>query len=218
LIAPSGAFALVGMAAVFSAAARAPITAIIIVFEMTRNYGIILPLMMAVVVSVFIARRLMPESIYTLKLKRRGVILQQEETVDVLEKVKVEDVMTPNFPVVPPDMSLAELSRIFAGSKHHGFPVIDNAGNIQGMVTIADLEARMTSTNKNLTVADITTTNLITTYPDESLHDVLQRIGASEVGRIPVVDRKNPLKLIGVLRRHDIVKAYIKAQSRMQDR
>jgi CIC family chloride channel protein len=86
------------------------------------------------------------------------------------------------------------------------------------MVTVADLEDKMTSANQNLTVGDIATVNLITAYPDESLHDVLHKLGDSEVGRIPVIDRKEPSKLVGVLRRHDIVKAYTKAQSRLRKR
>jgi CIC family chloride channel protein len=216
LVAPEGAFALVGMAAVFSAAARAPITAIIIVFEMTRNYAIILPLMMAVVVSTLIAQRLSHESIYTLKLMRRGVDIHPQEAVDILEKVSVADVMTRNFPAVPPEMTLAELMNMFAKSSYHGFPVVDRAGNLRGVVTVADLEAKMTSANQNLTVADIATRNLITAYPDESLHDVLRKLGDSEVGRIPVIDRKEPSKLIGVLRRRDIIKAYTKAQSQLR--
>jgi len=218
LVAPPGAFALVGMAAVFSAASRAPITAIIIVFEMTGNYAIILPLMMAVVISTFIAQRLSPESIYTLKLIRRGVDVHPQEEVDILEKISVSDVMTSSFPSVSPEMNLTELANMFAKSGHHGFPVVDKAGHLKGVVTVADLEAKMTSANKNLTAADIATTNLITAYPDESLHDVLHKLGDSEVGRIPVVDRKEPSKLVGVLRRHDFIRAYTKAQSQLPNR
>ena len=214
IVAPEGAFALVGMAAVFSGAARAPITAIIIVFEMTRDYAIILPLMMAVVVSTFIAQRLSAESIYTLKLMRRGVDVHPQEEIDILEKVTVADVMTRNFPTVRPETTLAEITDLFATSRHHGFPVVDKTGKLRGMVTAADLEANMSSTSQNITVADIASTNLITAYPDESLHDVLHKPGSSEVGRIPVIDRKEPSKLVGVLRRHDIVRAYTKAQSR----
>ena len=76
----------------------------------------------------------------------------------------------------------------------------------------------MTTESRNLAVADIATTNLITAYPDESLHDVLHKLGASEVGRIPVVDRNEPAKLIGVIRRYDFVRAYTRAQSRLHSR
>jgi len=215
IAAPSGAYALVGMAAVFSAAARAPITAIIILFEMTRDYAIILPLMLAVVVSTLIAYRLSPESIYTLKLTRRGISLRSREEVDLLENVTVQEVMTRDFPTVPADMTFAELIDKFAKSKHHGFPVVDNRKRLKGMVTLVDVESRMDSKSSELTAADVATTSLIKAYPDETLRDVVQKLGAKEVGRLPVVDRKDPTRLIGVLRRYDIVKAYVKALSKI---
>jgi CIC family chloride channel protein len=218
MVAPEGAFALVGMAAVFAGAARAPITAIIIVFEMTRDYAIMLPLMMAVVISTFIAQRLSPESIYTLKLTRRGVDVHPQEEIDILEKVNVAEVMTRDFPTVAPETTIAELTNVFARTRHHGFPVVDKEGNLKGMVTVADVEAKMSSANQSLTAADIATTSLITAYPDESLHDLLHKLGENDIGHIPVIDRNKPSKLVGVLRRHDIVKAYRKGQSLIRRR
>lgn len=215
IAAPSGAYALVGMAAVFSAAARAPITAIIILFEMTRDYAIILPLMLAVVVSTLIAYRLSPESIYTMKLTRQGISIRTREEADLLEKVTVQEVMTRDFPTVPTDMTFTQIADKFAKSKHHGFPVVDKDGHLKGMVTLADVESQIDSESRKLTVADIATTSLITAYPDESLRDVVQKLGAKEVGRLPVIDRKDPSRLIGVLRRYDIVKAYAKAISKL---
>jgi CIC family chloride channel protein len=210
----SGAYALVGMATVFSAATRAPITGIIILFEMTQDYQIILPLMLGVVVSTLISYGISKDSIYTLKLKRKGVALHQQEEVDLLEKVRVEEVMTRSFPTIPAEMQIPELVNVFARSTHHGFPVVNKTGNLIGMVTLSDVEAIMGS-REQLTVADIATTNIITAYPDETLHDVVHRLGTSEVGRIPVIDRKDRTKLIGVLRRYDIVKAYAKAMLKL---
>ena len=215
-IAPSGAFAMVGMAAVFAAMAHAPITAILIVTEMTRNYAIILPLMMAVVVSTFISVKLNPESIYTAKHMRRGINLHPHEEVDVLEKVIAADVMACDFPSVAPEMKLTELADLFSRKKYHGYPVIDKDGNLKGVVTLADIEARLATADKDYIVADIATKNLITAYPDESLHDILHNVEASEIGLIPVVDRENPAKLIGILRRHDIIRAYARARAQTQ--
>jgi CIC family chloride channel protein len=99
-------------------------------------------------------------------------------------------------------------------SKHHGFPVVDKAGKLRGIIALADVEAKMGIPDQKLTVADIATTHLIVAYPDESLHDVISRLGSMEVGRIPVVDRKKPSKLLGVLRRYDIVNAYTRAMSK----
>jgi CIC family chloride channel protein len=88
-----GAFAIVGMAAVFAGAARAPFTAILIVFEMTNDYRLIVPLMAGVIVSLIVAERLHRESIYTLKLTRRGIHLRRGRDVDVMETVRVDEVM-----------------------------------------------------------------------------------------------------------------------------
>jgi CIC family chloride channel protein len=83
------------------------------------------------------------------------------------------------------------------------------------MVTLSDVESQIDSESRKLTVADIATTSLITAYPDESLRDVVQRLGTKEIGRLPVIDREDPSRLIGVLRRYDIVKAYAKAISKL---
>jgi CIC family chloride channel protein len=184
---------------------------------MTRDYAIILPLMMTVVVATFISQRLSRESIYTLKLKQRGIDVHTQEEIDILEKVKVADVMTRNFPTISPDMKLDELTNTFARSRHHGFPIVDKEGNLRGVVTVADVESKMTKPGEDITAVDVATTHLITAYPDESLHDVMHKSGSSEVGRIPVVDRNDPKKYIGVLRRHDIVKAYVEAQSQTKN-
>ncbi len=213
-VAPSGAYSLVGMAAVFSGAARAPITAIIIVFEMTRNYAVILPVMIAVAVSTFVADRLNHESIYTIKLKRRGIDIHSREEVDVLEKVTVSDIMTRNYPVITSEVTVQNLAEMFAESKLHSYPVIDKKGNLKGIVSLSDLETHLANEDQKLPVAKIATTTLITAYPDESLHEVLHRIGSRDLARIPVVDRRNPLRMVGILRRSDIITAYTKAISK----
>jgi CIC family chloride channel protein len=213
-VAPSGAYALVGMAAVFSGAARAPITAIIIVFEMTRNYAIILPVMIAVVISTFLADRINHESIYTIKLKRRGIDIHSREEIDVLEKVKVADVMTRSYKTVSPEMPIAKLAEMFTDSHYHSFPVVDKQGNLKGMVSLTDMEANISLSDPTLVVANISSTNLIVAYTDESLHEVLHRLGERDLARIPVVERKNPLHIVGILRRNDIITAYTKAVSK----
>lgn len=211
IVSPSGAYALVGMAAVFSAAARAPITSIIIIFEMTRDYPIILPLMLTVVVSTLLAYIMNRDSIYTIKLKRKGVTVGVEEEISFLERVTVREVMTKKFPTVPPEMPVVELIKLFSTSRHHGFPVVDADGHLKGMVTIGDVETILDEDKSRLAVGDIETTNLITAYPEDSLHSVIGKLGDSEIGRIPVVDSRDSSKLLGVLRRHDLIKAYVKA-------
>jgi CIC family chloride channel protein len=206
ITAPSGAYAVIGMAAVFAAAARAPATAIIILFEMTRDYQIILPVMAAVVVAVVVAQALRKESIYTFKLYRRGLDIDGAVHEDVLDAVHVRDVMTREFPTVRPDMTVTDLTHLFAETGHHGFPVVDEDGELAGVVTMTDLQK--VGEEGHTMVDDIATHDVIVVYEDQTLHDALARFGGQDVGRIPVVTRTNPRQLVGVLRRHDIIKAY----------
>lgn len=209
ITAASGAYALVGMAAVFAGAAHAPITAIIILFEMTNDYRIILPLMLATVVSVLLTQRLRRDNIYTLKLARRGVRLEHGRDVDVMQGVLVGEAMTTNVDTVDADLSLVDLDFAFHETRHHGFPVLDGNGELFGVVTVQDLErAKERGPIERLCVRDIATRSLLVAYPDEPVWTALKRLGTRDVGRLPVVDRQNSRRLVGAIRRHDIVRAY----------
>lgn len=210
ITAGSGAYAIVGMAAVFSGAARAPLTAMMILFEMTDDYRIILPLMSACVVSTFVAGLLHRESIYTEKLVRRGIRLQRGRDIDVMQGITVGEVMEPDPEWVPPDLPLRDLADKFATSHYNGFPVLDGEGRLFGVVTLEDLE-RVTREGKRrpgATVQEIATTSLVVAYPDEPLWVALKRMGLRDVGQLPVVRREDPKRLVGWLRRNDIVRAY----------
>ncbi|MGD8735543.1 MAG: chloride channel protein [Anaerolineae bacterium] len=211
--APAGAYAMVGMAAFFSSAAHAPITAILILFEMTGDYNIMLPLMLATVVSTLISRLLSRESIYTLKLTRRGIHLEEGQDVDVMQGVTVREAMTTEMDVVPPEMALADLADEFAHTHHHGFPVVDGDGDLVGVVSIRDLEQALGAGEiEGKKVGDIATTEgLLVAYPDEPMWKALKRLGARDVGRLPVVEDEASWRLVGVIRRQDIVHAYNQA-------
>ena len=209
--ASGGAYALVGMAAVFAGAARAPITAILILFEMTDNYLIILPLMLSTVISTLLAEQLSRESIYTLKLARRGIRLALGRDIDVMQGVFVNEAMTPvaELDIVSSAMSLGDLAQSFDRTRHHGFPVVDEKGDLHGVVTHRDLEEAMHRGDiRDLTVGDIAASPPLTVYPDEPLWVALKRLGVRDVGRLPVVDRSNPRRLLGMLHRHDVIRAY----------
>jgi CIC family chloride channel protein len=211
LIAPPGAYALVAMAAVFAGATHAPITAVIILFELTGDYRIILPLMLSVVISTLLARHMLHgESIYTLKLSRRGVRLASGRDVDVMQGVLVEEAMTHQVDTVPLTMNLRDLLAEFNRTRHHGFPVLDKEGKLHGMVTLQDLErALQRHTPLDTQVCEIATTDdLLLAYPDEPMSDALRRMTVRDVGRLPVVSRSNPGQLLGTVRRNDIVAAY----------
>jgi CIC family chloride channel protein len=209
ITAPSGAYAVVGMAAFFSAAARAPLTSIVIVFEMTNDYRLILPLMFATVISTVLAELLAKESIYTMKLVRRGVHLERYRDIDVMQGVLVGEVMSKDISPVPASVSLSELAAEFNRSHHHGLPVVDEQGNLYGIVTLKDLEsATLRPDADQLTVKDIATTNPIVAYPDEPMWMAIRRLAAHRLGRLPVVERDAPQRLLGMIRRNDVIRAY----------
>jgi CIC family chloride channel protein len=210
ITAPAGAYALVGMAAVFSAAAHAPVTSILILFEMTGDYRIILPLMLATVVGTLISRAISAENIYTLKLSRRGIHLEQGQDIDLMQGVSVGEAMTTDVDVVPLDMSLEELAHEFARTHHHGFPVVDAAGELAGIVGIQDLNRAAAEGRLNgKTVADIATTKgLLVAYPHEPMWVALRRLGTRDLSRLPVVGHEDSRRLLGVVRRRDIIYAY----------
>lgn len=210
--APPGAYALVGMAAVFAASAHAPITALIIAFELTDDSRIILPMMLTVVVATLLSRMLLhKESIYTLKLTRRGVRLQRGRDVDVLQGVTVSEVMTYDLRTISANSTLSELITSFSQTHSHGYPVLDHEGLLSGLVTISDLDRALANNVPRETEVCMICTprnKLLTAFPDEPIGDVLARLGARGLGRMPVVERESPAHLIGMIRRADIVRAY----------
>ncbi len=215
ITAPMGAYAMVGMAAVFSGAAHAPVTAILILFEMTGDYKIILPLMLATVISTLISRLISPESIYTLKLTRRGVHLSQGQDIDVMQSIAVREAMTTAVDTVPLEMSLVDLASEFTRSHHHGFPVLDEAGELVGVVSIQDLErAKAAGPINGRVVGEIATREgLQVAYPYEPMWKALRRLGRRDLGRLPVVEKEGSRRLVGVVRRADIVRAYDRAMA-----
>ena len=218
LVVHPGAYAIVGMAAVFAGAARGPITAVLIVFEMSNDYRLILPLMLATVISTFLAENVFKESIYTLKLKLKGISIQGGRDVDVLQTVRVIEAMTTNPVSVPVDMTLEELSDKFARTGRHGLVVLDKEKKFWGLVTLNDLRQALMNGDEalNRLVSDIGVprAKLAVAFPDETLGEALARMGIRGVGRMPVLDRADPNRLVGLLRRDDVIRGYRLAVAR----
>ena len=207
--APSGAYALVGMAALFGAAAHAPITAILILFEMTDDYQIILPLMLAVVVSHLTKSRVLADSIYSIKLARLGGIEGPRREVSVLDLLLVVDAMRENFDTLSPELPLDKLAEMARTRRTRSWPVVDSSGELVGIVTGTDLELALVSGDERpLTVGDIMSTSVVTLRPGDTLREAFRRFAERDIQQIPVVEDPEGLKLTGVLRRHEMVWAY----------
>ena len=216
IVAPSGAYALVGMAAFFGGVAHAPITAILILFEMTGDYQIILPLMLSTVLSTIVAKNLSPDSIYTLKLKRRGVELSEDtQAIDLMQGVTAEIAMNRETEAVPLDLPLVELMSTFSSTHYHALPVVQNETELVGLITINELDQlRSKGTLESKTIADILTfNNPATIRPHEPVWMALRHLEDQGEGCVPVVSETGKNILLGVLRRIDIIRAYNKAVS-----
>lgn len=209
------AFALVGMAAVLAGTVHAPLTAILLLFEMTHDYRIILPLMFAVAVSLAISRRLHHESVYTFPLVKNGIRLEKGRDIDVLDGIRVSEVMSTHIIPVQKGDSLQEIFDKMTSTGHHGFPVVDDSGRLCGLITLQDIEqAREKGGFCSLRVADVCTMEPVTALPDETLGLALRRMSALDIGRLPVIDCDTSRKLIGMLRRSDVIHAYEMALAR----
>lgn len=202
------AFALVGMAAVLAGAVHAPLTAILLLFEMTNDYRIILPLMFAVVVSLIVSQRLQHDSVYEHGLARKGIRLQRGRDVELLDTITVAEVMQTETQALNEAQPLTVAADIFAQTRHHGLPVIDAHGELCGILTVQDIERIESDGETAVTIGQACTRELLTAFPDETIGTALRRMSARDVGRLPVVARDNRRQLLGVLRRTDLVRAY----------
>ena len=208
-----GAYSIVGMGAVVSGTTHGPISAILILFEMTGDYKIILPLMIACIISSVASGQLLKDSIYTLKLARRGVNIKAGKEVNVLKSIPVKDVVNPEVETIPENMTLGRLAEKISKSKDNSFPVVNDKGDLTGVLTFVDYHDVVFDENmKDLVVAqEIATTKVVTVSLDDNLYDAMEKITLKDFSILPVVSPNNPSQLIGVLTRRDIFSAYNKA-------
>ncbi len=205
----SASYAMVGMAAMLAATVHAPLMAILLLFEMTNDYHILLPLMFAVVVSLSLSRWLQRHSIYTLALARKGIHIQHGRDIEVLETISVGEVMQTSPPVLNEDVTLEEAAEKFMQLRLHGLPVVNAQGNLVGMLTVQDLErAQSEGMDPHTPVSQVCTRQLVVTYPDETIGAALRCMSVRDIGRLPVVSRQNPRQMVGLLRRTDLIRAY----------
>jgi CIC family chloride channel protein len=207
-VAAPGAYGLVGMAAVFTGAARAPITAVIILFELSGDYRIILPLMLTVVISTLVSESLSPVTIYTLKLRRRGIDLRTGRDVDIMRSTPVSAAMTTDFLTLGSQTTVTEAAEHLEARNQRSLLVLNEADQIDGIVTFRDVEQALLNNRPGATLAEVASRPVVTVFADKSLSQALIDAGVGDFGQVAVVTYGDPTRAIGLLRRDDVVRTY----------
>ncbi|WP_103123627.1 chloride channel protein [Nostoc cycadae] len=198
-------YALAGMGGFFSAVSKVPITAIVIVFEMTTDFNLVLPLMIVAVVAYLVADKVMPGSLYDTLLQLKGITLTKVASAEaILTTLTARDVMQQQVETLDADMTLEETKQAFSSSHHRGFPVVKNS-KLVGIVTQSDLTKTPNRNLPNETLLKaIMNPAPITVTPLHNLSNVLYLLDRYQISRLPVIDRR---KLIGIITRADIIRA-----------
>jgi CIC family chloride channel protein len=206
------AFVLVGMGGFFAGVARVPLTAMLMVCEMSGSYDLLIPLMLVCIVNVAVLSSRW--SLYEEQVP--GVIdspaHQGDFVIDVLEQIRVREVMDTRRPLdfVPENMPLPQILHLAANSKSTYFPVVDGDRKLVGIFSLRDLRAVLTGDGAGRLVlaTDIATTPVLTVKPGDDLHVALRRFTQKNIDEIPVVDPERPGQIAGILSRKDVIAAY----------
>ncbi|NJK29237.1 MAG: CBS domain-containing protein [Acaryochloris sp. SU_5_25] len=199
-------YALVGMGAFFGAVSRVPVTGIVIIFEITQDFNIVLPLMISSVVAYLAAEQVSQGSVYDLLLEQEGIHLQTAMPIaqGMLDTLTAADIMQRQVETLPSDLPLQAALQIFERSHHRGFPVLEQR-RLVGILSRSDLnQLPPQQPSPDLLIRDIMTHQPLTISPTASLSDVLYILNRSQVSRLPVTDGR---KLVGIITRADIIRA-----------
>lgn len=207
----SGAYAVVGMSAMVAGTTHAPITAFMVIFEMTGDYKLILPLMLCSILASFIASILKKDSIYTMKLTRRGVDLSQGMEVSIMQTTRVRDVMSRDMVVLNEDTGFSDLLNKVLTENESNYYVKNHEGVYQGSFDVHDVKEVM---NEESLAGLIVAKDLvaISASPaieyDATLAECMRRFGIYEVEELPVVESRQHHRLVGRVSRKDIINIY----------
>jgi H+/Cl- antiporter ClcA len=210
-----GLWAMISMAALMGGTMRSPLTAMIFTLELTHDLNLLPALLVACIAAHALTVLWLRRSILTEKVARRGFHVSREYSVDPLAVLRVGEVMDRNPPTVPALMKVSELSDLIANgdpdlSHRQGTLIADEDGNLAGIITRGDLVRALEKSPDGCTVVEAGSQNLIVAFPDEILHEAVTRMVRHDIGRLPVVRRDNPRKLMGYLGRASVMTARLR--------
>jgi len=205
-----GAYATVGVGAFLSAATHAPLTGMFLLFEMTGNYRIIVPIMFASIIGTLTARRIYRDSIDTVELSKKGIEIHEGREASILSTIRVGSVMRKDFKTVKEDTPINELLKEVAEGDSFYFPVVDDNGLLTGIVSLHDIRSVLFEEDLKeiLRVKNVMTRNVITLTPNDNLKTAVEKFALKDIGELPVVDIYNEKEVVGMLKRGDVINAY----------
>jgi CIC family chloride channel protein len=209
-----GAYALVAMGGLVAGTTHAPITAILIIFEMTNDYKIILPLMMTCIIATLVSSSLRRASIYTIKLLRRGIDISGGMEQNILRDLRVGQFMNGTVATAPESATLGTILELFKVKNASYLHIVDASNLLSGIISFRDIRAILGDDPqlRDLVIArDIATTPVIAVTPEDNIRQALQVMSDKGISQLPVVSQNNPRVLIGTLRQKDVVSAYDRA-------
>ncbi len=209
LVVNPSSYTIVGMAGFFAGIAHTPISTLLMVSELTGNYNLLVPTMWVCAISFVLCRNY---TIYEKQVFSRydSPVHRKEFILSLLEDIKVSDIMVKDPETIPDNMVFKDILDYIPRTKYTIFPVVNSKGELEGIISFHNIRDIVFEEGlENLVVAkDLIDSKMETIHPDDNLMDVIEKFGMSDAEMLPVVDKNEPKKLLGIITRKDVMKAY----------
>ncbi len=212
MTATPGAYATIGIGAFLAASTHAPMTAIFLLFELTGNYQVIIPIMVSAIIGTVVATKFKQDSIDTVDFSRAGIDIHEGREAAIMQSVKVGKALTEDVDFISEEANAQHLIQVFMNAKtSFYFPVIDETGKMTGIVSLQDVKNILQHDEKerlNWKVGDICNRDVITLTPNDSLYTAMELFDIKGIEEIPVVEDLKERWVIGMLQRRNVIAVY----------
>jgi CIC family chloride channel protein len=210
ITASSGAYALVGMAGLVAGTTHAPMTALLIIFEMTNDYRIVLPLMVTVAVASLVARLLLSHSIYTIKLAKRGIDIRAGRDINVLKAHKAGEILVSEYDAIPASATVAAILQKMEQSRESDLLVLTEDGRLEGLISFQDIRGMIARRELDTLIVahDLVQREIESVLTGSTLEEAMNAFNVRGSRVLPVVEDKSSGKVIGIIRKDDLIEFY----------